>query len=216
MAAILYSFRRCPYAIRARLALACAGICYEHREVVLKNKPACMLALSPKGTVPVLRTPEGTIIDESIDIMYWALQQHDPFAWLNVTLQQCNMIKQNDLEFKPLLDRYKYPQRYDLVSNDEAFKQALGFLQYLNQTLEKNSFLSGKTPGIIDAAIFPFVRQFAKVDWQRFESTGFRALLDWCHLWLDAKLFSQVMAKYAMWNPDDPPSIIQCRSINII
>ena len=171
---VLYSFRRCPYAIRARLALQVSGVQYELREVSLKCKPAEMLAASPKGTVPVLVLQDGKVVDESLDIMRWALAQNDPDGWLNPALSDMlELIASNDGQFKQALDRYKYPNRYPLESGGEtqAFAlsqrdQAVVWLQALESRLGKGwqTWLYSSQPSLADIAILPFVRQFAHTD----------------------------------------------------
>ncbi|MDO8770997.1 MAG: glutathione S-transferase N-terminal domain-containing protein [Burkholderiaceae bacterium] len=165
---ILYSFRRCPYAMRARLALLASGISCELREVALRDKPEELLAASPKGTVPVLITPAGQVIDQSLDIMLWALRQNDPLNWLRPEVGRLEdalaLIARCDGEFKHQLDRYKYPQRF--AGADRAASQAAAalFAADLNARLSLNSYLFGSYSGLSDAGIMPFIRQFAHVD----------------------------------------------------
>ena len=165
---VLYSFRRCPYAMRARLALQAASQVVEHREIVLKNKPADMLRSSPKGTVPVLVLADGRVLDESLDIMRWALETHDTHAWLPADegsrQNDWTLIAQNDGEFKFHLDRYKYPHRYGLADGLAHRELARGFLGGLQNRLTLQRFLGGARFGLADAAIAPFVRQFAHTD----------------------------------------------------
>ena len=163
---ILYSFRRCPYAMRARIVLRQCNIQCELREVVLREKPESMLTASPKGTVPVLILKDGTVIDESLDIMKWALEQHPGFdetrlikGWRAKTER---LIESNDGEFKHHLDRYKYPNRYGDVDSLHHREQAESFLLELTEYLSESEWLMGETPSLCDAAIGPFVRQFAK------------------------------------------------------
>jgi len=201
---VLYSFRRCPYAIRARLALRYAGIELEHREVVLKDKPPEMLAASPKGTVPVLVLNDGTmrreIIEESLDIMFWALAQADPDGWLNVNVAEANqLIEANDEQFKPWLDRYKYPNRYEGLSDGEAREQCGRFLQELEQRLAQQAYLCAAKPSIADFAIYSFVRQFAFVDIDKFRSGPYVALNRWLDEFLNSPLFESVMQKHVQW-----------------
>ena len=160
---VLYSFRRCPYAMRARLALQVSGVAYEHREVVLKNKPASMLALSPKGTVPVLWLPaDSRVIDQSLDIMLWALRQHDPMGWLPESeadmADALALIAHNDGPFKQQLDRYKYPQRSGLASGVADRDLGAQWLTQLDARLQQQAFLSGAHWGLTDAALAPFVK----------------------------------------------------------
>ena len=168
MLPILYSFRRCPYAIRARLALNVSDIAIELREVVLRNKPESLLTASPKGSVPVLILPDGFVIDESWDIMLWALHQSDPEGWLGENAAYVNIAKpliiKNDSTFKYYLDRYKYPDRYPEHSQIYYRTQAEIFLQELEFRLNASTYLFGDTMSIADAGILPFIRQFASVD----------------------------------------------------
>src|SRR5690554_5339291 len=162
---ILYSFRRCPYAMRARLGILFAGLQVELREIVLRNKPAQMLAISPKGTVPVLQLPDGQVIDESLDIMRCALQLQDPQQLLDESTltQGYALIEQNDRQFKHWLDRYKYADRYPEMTQLEYRLQGEVFLQQLEQLLNQ-SFLLGDKISLADIGIMPFIRQFAHVD----------------------------------------------------
>lgn len=196
---LLYSFRRCPYAIRARLALRYVGIAFELREVALRQKPPELLTLSPKGTVPVLQLPDGTVLEESLDIMRWALAQRDPQGWLSQgphTDTQA-LIEANDQGLKPLLDRYKYPERYPQHSQaayrDEAVQDVLSPLE---ARLRSHGYLQSEHPGLADMAILPFVRQFAQVDrawWDSCDSLP--ALRGWLHGLTSSPLFEAVMAK---------------------
>lgn len=198
---VLYSFRRCPYAIRARLALRQAGIEVELREVVLRDKPADMLAISPKGTVPVLQLPDGRVIDESIDIMNWALGQNDPDGWLmqGEDDEQAALIAMNDAHFKPALDRYKYSERFPQKSAVEWRAAAEDWLAPLESLLSDRTYFFGNTPSLADAAIFPFVRQFAGVDAEAFERARLPRMRNWLHAWLVSPLFAAVMTKQAPW-----------------
>jgi glutathione S-transferase len=196
---ILYSFRRCPYAIRARLAITYAGITVEIREVQLKHKPEQMLAISPKGTVPVLQLPDGKVIDESLVIMRWALAQNDPERWLDAGEDAEKLIQWNDGEFKYYLDRYKYADRYPefpaLYSRNEGEK----FLAELETKLSQNQHLIGRHCSIADAAIFPFIRQFAAVDYQWFNSSNYPHLKSWLSELIESDLFLAVMFKVTDW-----------------
>jgi glutathione S-transferase len=179
MLPILYSFRRCPYAIRARMAIVYASINLELREVSLANKPAEMLSISPKGTVPVLQLEER-VIDESIEVMDWAIAQSDPDNWLALDLQQQqqSLIEENDNQFKLWLDKYKYWDRHPEQSQQVYRSQAEKFISKLEKNLTQHSYLLGNKICMADIAIFPFIRQFAFVD------------KDW---------FDQVMKKYSVW-----------------
>ncbi len=193
---ILYSFRRCPYAIRARLALAVSGIAVEHREVKLRDKPAAMLAASPKGTVPVLVLPDGAVIDESLDIMRWALARSDPEEWLSG--DDPALIATNDGAFKHHLDRYKYPDRYPADGVDHR-AAALAILHGLEARLGEHAYLSGARFGLTDAAILPFVRQFAAVDREWFDVQDLARVQGWLEAGLGSALFARVMVVREPW-----------------
>jgi len=200
MLPILYSFRRCPYAIRARMAIAYASITLEMREVALANKPAAMLAISPKGTVPVLQLSDR-VIDESVEVMRWALSQSDPENWLALDSQQeqSTLIEENDNEFKGWLDKYKYWDRYPEQSQQDYRKKAEKFLSNLELRLQHNSYLLGNNICMADIAIFPFIRQFAFVDKPWFDDADYPSVQRWLNQFLQSKLFEQVMVKQALW-----------------
>ncbi len=194
--ALLYSYRRCPYAMRARMALSYAGIAYQLQEISLKDKPPGLLAVSPKGTVPVLLLPDGRILEQSLDIMHWALQQHDPDLWLAVDSEQSQaLISENDGAFKLALDRYKYASRFPEQAPESYRAQAQGFLQKLEQLLSHQPFLSGAHLSLTDVAIFPFIRQFAAVDATWFALAPYPKLKTWLQARLASSLFLGVMAK---------------------
>lgn len=205
---VLYSFRRCPYAMRARLALAVSGQICALREVVLAHKPQALLEASPKGTVPVLVLPNGTVIEQSLEIMLWALERNDPLKWLSNeahAMATClQRVRQCDGEFKMHLDRYKYPQRYALANGLEHRARGAVFLQSLNTTLEVQSCLAGRRFGLTDAAIAPFVRQFAHTDPHWFATQPWDALQRWLAAFETSALFQGIMAKYTEWTPDQP------------
>ncbi|AZD66639.1 Glutathione S-transferase [Pseudomonas chlororaphis] len=195
----LYSFRRCPYAMRARLALRYSGVPLEIVEVSLKAKPAAMLALSPKGTVPVLSV-DGRVIDESLDIMRWALAQHDPQDWLlkddGPAQQRIEaLIAENDQVFKLHLNRYKYAERYPEQPMEYYRSQGEVFLRQLDELLSQHDYLLAEHPSLADMALAPFVRQFAHVDREWFAQTPYRNLQRWLQRFLESELFTQVMAK---------------------
>ena len=203
---VLYSFRRCPYAMRARLALHVSGITYEHREVVLKNKPAHMLALSPKGTVPVLWLSEaagGRVLEQSLDIMLWTLSQHDPLGWLPASdegmADALTLIAHNDGPFKQQLDRYKYPNRSGLNSGTVDRDEAAIWLHTLDARLRGQSFLAGEQFGLTDAAIAPFVRQYAHTDPDWYASQAWTALAKWLAGFEVSEVFSAIMHKHTPW-----------------
>ena len=199
---ILYSFRRCPYAMRARLALAVSGTRCELREVVLRAKPPSMLTASPKGTVPVLVLPNDEVIDESLEIMRCALANCDPEDWL--ARDDAALIAANDGAFKQDLDRYKYPERYAVDPLAHRAK-GLAFLRELDARLSASGQLCGSARGLTDAAIVPFVRQFAAVDQQWFDTQPLSHLRIWLNGHLASDLFDAVMMRVAPWSPGDPP-----------
>lgn len=204
---ILYTFRRCPYAMRARLAIVVSGISVEHREIVLRNKPQAMLAISPKGTVPVLQLADGRVIEQSLDIMLWALALNDPQQWLqgDKSLPDAAkaLIDTNDGPFKFWLDRYKYADRYPEHPAGHYRRQAEEFLQQLECLLGAQEYLAGARLSIADMAIFPFIRQFAAVDREWFAARNYMRLQKWLDGRLRSDLFSAVMVKRDRWVPPD-------------
>jgi len=202
---LLYSFRRCPYAIRARMALACSGIRVELREVKLNDLPAQMLRLSAKGTVPVLRLSDGRVIDESIDVMRWSLARSDPRGWLLPGAGPGEWIRCNDDEFKPLLDRYKYADRYPQFSQSEHRQNAEWFLRDVESRLRQQAYLSGDRFSLSDAAVLPFLRQFAGVEPQWFAQSRYSATRNWLTQLLESQFFALVMQKYRVWTDQDRP-----------
>ncbi len=202
---LLYTYRRCPYAMRARMALLQAGIEFEAHEISLRDKPPAMLELSPKGTVPVMVLPDGRVIDQSLDIMRWALE--GSAWWQRAETATCRaLVETNDGPFKELLDRYKYPQRYP-ASQGQAFhrEEAVKTLLHpLDHALDKQAFLGGDEPCAADIAIFPFVRQFRAVDETWFDAQGFNALQRWLRGWLESELFERCMKKPAKAAPTNP------------
>ena len=201
---ILYSFRRCPYAIRARMALKVSGVEVKLREILLGDKPSVLLQLSPKGTVPVLhiRAPQERVIDESLQIAAWALAHHDPHNWLYHDTSHA-LIAQADNEFKPLLDRYKYADRYPDLTEQAAFAQAQGFLQTLESALVGDIFLINPQASLLDVMIFPFIRQFAFVNKARFDALNLPKLHAWLEYWLNNPLFISIMHKQPVWSGDE-------------
>ncbi|ADI30724.1 glutathione S-transferase [Methylotenera versatilis] len=190
---ILYSYRRCPYAMRARMALKLAGIDVEIREISLRDKPAHMLQVSPKATVPVLVLQDGTVIEQSLDIMHWALQQHALGA--NASASADTLILENDTAFKQALDAYKYPERYPSKTQIQHRADGEVFLQKLENLLLENIYLFSTTPSLADIAIFPFVRQFAAVDSAWFEAASYPKLQLWLSRLIESELFISVMEK---------------------
>ncbi|GAB5335544.1 MULTISPECIES: glutathione S-transferase [Pseudomonas] len=193
--ALLYSFRRCPYAMRARLALRYAGVPVQIVEVSLRAKPAEMLALSPKGTVPVLCVG-GRVIEESLEIMQWALAQHDPDGWLRQgDPRVLALIAENDQVFKHHLNRYKYAERYPEQPMEHYRAEGEVFLHKLEGLLAENDYLLAEQLSLADVALAPFVRQFAHVDREWFAGTPYRQLQAWLQRFLESPLFIAVMAK---------------------
>lgn len=207
---LLYTFRRCPYAMRARMALLQAGRDFEAVEVSLRDKPASLLALSPKATVPVLHLPDGLVIEESWDIMRWALAEPDAQGWWSRTQspENLDLLRRNDGDFKRHLDRWKYPQRYagETLTPDEHRDVAVEvLLRPLEARLKDAPYLGGDSPCATDLALMPFVRQFAAVDAQWFEALDLPSLRSWLNGWLASPLFEACMRKL------DGPSTIPDR-----
>ena len=196
---VLYSFRRCPYAMRARMALHISGMACEHREVRLRDKPAELIAASPKGTVPVLVGPDGAVIDESIDIMRWALRRHDPERWLDG--DDGDLIAANDGPFKHHLDRYKYAARHDSDPLEHR-SAAMALLETLNGRLATQPYLCGDRRTLTDIAIMPFVRQFAATDRDWFAAQPVPHLQSWLDGLLASPLFAAIMIKREPWSAD--------------
>ena len=196
---ILYSFRRCPWAMRARLALRYAGCDVEVREVALKDKPAELLALSPKGTVPVLATADG-VLEESLDIMRWALAQNDPQDWRlqadPAAAQHAEaLIARNDSVFKTQVNLYKYAERYPEHSREHYRQQAEPWLAELEGLLEGRPYLLAGHPSLADAALLPLMRQFAGVEPQWFAEAAYPRVRSWLQGWLASDLFKAIMAR---------------------
>ncbi|MES2501123.1 MAG: glutathione S-transferase [Pseudomonadota bacterium] len=193
---ILYSYRRCPYAMRARMALKYAGIAVEIREIVLRDKPIEMLKVSPKATVPVLVLSDGNVLEQSLDIMLWALQQKDKDGWLNadkVLTQQ--LIAENDGVFKQALDKYKYAIRFPEQSAEVYRAQGEVFIQKLENLLSQSPFLLGHQISLADIATFPFIRQFSGVDTGWYESAAYPKLKIWLKTLIESELFTSIMQK---------------------
>ena len=201
---ILYSFRRCPYAIRARMALFYCGVSVDLREVVLKNKPASMLLYSPKGTVPVLVLEDGRVIDESIDIVNWALSVSDPLQLIGgfsiAELEEFRLLQEtNDFIFKPQLDRYKYADRHPEGSASDYRENCLVFIESLESRLEQKPFLMGDKKTVADIIILPFIRQFAHVDKSWFDSSKYFHVRRWLNDEIESSAFLDIMKKYPPW-----------------
>ncbi|MCL9800574.1 glutathione S-transferase [Pseudomonas sp. AKS31] len=191
----LYSFRRCPYAMRARMALRYSGVPVDIIEVSLKAKPAEMLAISPKGTVPVLDAG-GRVIDESLEIMRWALAQNDPQDWLlDDDSRIAELIDANDQGFKLHLNRYKYAERYPEQPMEVYRAEGALFLQRLDELLTDRQYLLADHASLADIALLPFVRQFAHVDREWFAQTPYVRLQAWLQRFLESELFTSIMKK---------------------
>lgn len=208
---VLYSFRRCPYAMRARLALWVAGIAVELREVKLAAKPPELLAASPKATVPVLVLPEGSVIDQSLDIMRWALARNDPEGWL--AGDDAALIAANDGPFKHHLDRAKYPGRYDEDGVTDHRAAALALLQPLEERLASAPYLCGAGRSLTDMALVPFIRQFASIDPAWFAAQPLPRLQGWLDRLIGSDLFAAVMPKFAPWKASDAPVLFGPSSV---
>lgn len=207
---LLYSFRRCPYAMRARLAVRVSGVAVALREVVLRDKPEALIAASPKATVPVLVLPDGSVLDQSLDIMRWALGIHDPQGWLRADEQGDGQawIDLNDGPFKQALDRYKYPPRHPERPAPAWRDEAVALmLAPLNARLAERRFLLRDAPSLADMATVPFVRQFAAVDGAWFQHAPLPHLRAWMQGLTTSALFASVMHKHAAWQPGDADTV---------
>lgn len=197
---VLYSFRRCPYAMRARMAIAEAGIPVRLREILLRDKPDEMLAASSKGTVPVLILPDGHVIDESLDAMHWALGQSDPDGWLSADTDKTNaLIEEGDGAFKHHLDRYKYSTRYEDADAETHRSAGFDILKRWDEALSVHGQFFGLAPTLADIALFPFVRQFriAGPDW--FDAADLPALQGWLSGHMESDRFEAIMTKHPLW-----------------
>ena len=207
MLPVLYSFRRCPYAMRARLALLYSGISVELREVLLSDKPAEMQKLADEVTVPLLLLPDETLIDESWDLMLWAIRQNDPDLWLgegeSKVFDAEIMVEMNDFSFKTDLDHYKYHDRYPEHPMEYYRSRGEEFLQDLEDALTETRYLLGENISIADIAIFPFIRQFAMVDKPWFDQAPYPELQGWLQKFLGSELFDSIMEKYPAWKQGD-------------
>ncbi len=203
MVPVLYSFRRCPFAIRARLAIHASRQTVELREVILRNKPEAMLLASPKGTVPILLLSEGRVVDESLDIMTWSLKQADPEGWLperqDDQLRFDELLARNDGWFKMALDRYKYPNRFEGADPHQARDDGARFIRDLDVCLQNGQFLLGQRFSLADAAILPFIRQYAHVDRDWFYRQSWKAVIAWLDAFKESERFLSVMIKIPAW-----------------
>lgn len=209
MLPILYSFRRCPYAIRARMAIDYAGVPVELREIVFRDKPEPMLQASPKGTVPTLVLPDDAVLDESDDVMRWALRQSDPDDWLHAAYAESvrQLVDENDFVFKQHLDHYKYADRYPEYPPEEYRRRGEVFLQQLEERLNTSRYLLSDQLSFADVAIFPFIRQFAFVDKAWFDQAPYPRLQLWLNRFLKSERFRNVMHKYPVWQAGDTATV---------
>ena len=206
---ILYTFRRCPYAMRARLAIKASGVIVEIREVKLKNKPEELLNISPKATVPVLHISSKKIIEESLDIMKWALEINDPFKLLEQEklnrIEVHNTLNKLENDFKQNLDRYKYSSRFDQPNPELYRDKNLKILNEFNNLLQHNKGIYSSNLSLLDYAIFPFVRQFRNVNSVWFDSLELNFLKSWLYELIDSDEFSSIMKKNLIWEPNQKP-----------
>ncbi|MCP4206487.1 MAG: glutathione S-transferase [Shimia sp.] len=201
---VLYSFRRCPYAMRARLAVAVSSVAVELREVLLRDKAPAFLETSPSGTVPCLKA-DDLVIDESLDVMIWALQQKDPEGWLDMPELGHELIAEADGPFKAALDHTKYHTRYPELDPEESRAKAMVFLSKLDQQIGDNPWLFGDTTSLADMAILPFVRQFAFINKARFDADAGSNLSRWLEAFIVSDRFAAIMPKLSMWREADAP-----------
>jgi len=202
---ILYSFRRCPYAMRARMAIHISGQKCELREVLLRDKPPSMLEYSAKGTVPVLILQDGKVIDESLDVIDWALNLNDPDDWQRSKDKEKTkeLIKINDGEFKYHLDRYKYSKRYDNEDPEFHRKKCLKFIESINNELKNSEYIFDDNISYADIVLLPFIRQFRIADIEWFDSLPYDNLKKWLSSFLDSSLLNSIMKKYDLWKEGD-------------
>ena len=202
---ILYSFRRCPYAMRARMAIHISGQRCELREVLLRDKPPSMLEYSAKGTVPVLILQDGKVIDESLDVIDWALNLNDPDDWQRSKDKEKTkeLIKINDGEFKYHLDRYKYSKRYDNEDPEFHRKKCLKFIESINNELNNSEYIFDDNISYADIVLLPFIRQFRIADMEWFDSLPYNNLKKWLSSFLDSSLLNSIMKKYDLWKEGD-------------
>ena len=208
---VLYSFRRCPYAIRARLAILASGLTVELREIVLREKAPEFLASSPKGTVPVLVTPSA-VIEESLEVMLWALDRSDPECWLVMPEAGYEWIARCDGPFKTALDHTKYAVRYPGLDPKQERGRAAEFLLDLNSQIANSDWIFGATCTLADMAIVPFIRQFANSDRSWFDAQPWTNLQRWLSRFLASDRFAGIMTKYPKWQAGDRPVIFPNRA----
>ena len=206
---ILYSFRRCPYAMRARMAIHISSQKCEIREVLLRDKPPSMLEYSSKGTVPVLVLQSGEVIDESLDVIDWALNLNDPDNWQRSKDNEKTkeLIKINDGEFKYHLDRYKYSKRYDNEDPEFHRKKCLSFIEKVNSELQNSKYIFDDAISYIDISLLPFIRQFRIADNEWFDELPYENVKSWLSKFLDSSLLNSIMKKYDLWKEGDEVTI---------
>ena len=204
---ILYSFRRCPYAIRARMVLSYMEVSVELREVLLNERPQSLYQISSKGTVPVLLLKDGKVLNESLDIMRWAIKQGEQKLYEDKLNEQNQLIKYNDTKFKYWLDKYKYHVRYLEHSREYYQRKCSKTLAEYDMRLRENAYLMGDRIGLADIAIFPFIRQCANVD-QNWFNNKYPNLNQWLEIWKQSRLFKSVMTKYNQWRLGDEMLIV--------
>ncbi len=190
--------------MRARMALAAAGAEVMLREVLLKDKPAELLAASPKATVPVLVLSDGRVIEESIDVMRWALEHNDPQGWLDDASLDSDWISECDGDFKHWLDRYKYAERYPEHTAEDYRQKTEALIQKLEDQLSVAYWVGGDAANANDVALFPFIRQFAGVDPSWWQQAPYPHVRQWLENWLNSALFSAIMVKYPRWESSQP------------
>ena len=205
---ILFSFRRCPYAMRARIAIKLCSLECEIREINLKLKNKKFLEISPKGTVPVLVLPDDKIIEESMDIIHWAISNNDSYNLklknLEIYNKDMDLISIFDNEFKYHLDRYKYNSRYKGINKEEHKYKARDLLVNLNNSLKEKQWLNGENISISDISILPFIRQYRIADIKWFdEKLELPNINRWLDKFLNSKIFNNVMKKYKIWETTD-------------
>ena len=206
---ILYSFRRCPYAMRARMAIHISSQKCEIREVLLRDKPPSMLEYSSKGTVPVLVLQSGEVIDESLDVIDWALNLNDPDNWQRSKNNEKTkeLIKINDGEFKYHLDRYKYSKRYDNEDPEFHRKKCLSFIEKVNSELQNSKYIFDDAISYIDISLLPFIRQFRIADNEWFDELPYENVKSWLSNFLNSELLKSIMFKYDLWKEGDEVTI---------
>jgi glutathione S-transferase len=217
-APLLFTYRRCPYAMRARMALLVAGIAFDCFEIVLRDKPATLLALSTKATVPVLQLPDGRVLEESWDIVEWALASQDPQGWWSQAqpAENLNLLARNDGLFKHHLDRYKYPERYSESDRNLHREQGVAALLLpLENQLQHYPYLGGVSPCATDIGLFPFVRQFAAVEPPWFLAQPLPAVQAWLVRWLASPLFQACMVKLPSQTASSFPSWTEAMRVTV-